>query len=156
MKTRHALSCVVLVVACNAEPTDDTQPTPSELSVAETERIQDAARLADAVFIGEVVRIEHQMSEEDPDGQAMPFTVVTWSVEDGVKGVDTDAIYSARFLGGPTPDGKTLSVSEIPEFDMGDRDLLFITGNGDLGCPLVGGEQGRVPVQSDEARSEER
>jgi hypothetical protein len=104
----------------------------------------DSATRADAVFVGEVTRIAHQVSNPDASGLRLPFTLVTWRVDDGIKGTAGQS-YTARFLGGPLGD-RTLDVPEIPTFAVGDRDLLFVRDNGSVGCPLVDGAHGRVRI----------
>ncbi|PRP96105.1 hypothetical protein [Enhygromyxa salina] len=161
LRANPALRALTLAIAttcfaCESEPVDDAPPsaelvvTPgeTELTNLEVEAVHEYAARAEAVFIGEVTGIDYQLSDPDEDGAQLPFTVITWSVEDGIKGVATGRQYAARFLGGPVPDGKVLTVSEIPVFELGDRDLLFIEGNGERGCPLVGGNQGRVQLLS--------
>ncbi|HMV68044.1 MAG TPA: hypothetical protein PKA64_14450 [Myxococcota bacterium] len=37
----------------------------------------------------------------------------------------------------------------MPKFDLGDRDVLFVTHNGEWACPLVGGANGRLRVIGD-------
>ncbi len=56
-----------------------------------------------------------------------------------------------RFLGGVSEDGATtLQASGIPEFAVGDQDLLFVAdGNGRERCPLVDCESGRLRVVGD-------
>lgn len=123
--------------------------SPAAATAAVTERdaavALDLATRADAVFAGEVVAIEYQVSEPDEDGRRLPFTYVTWYVEEGIKGVESGQAFTARFLGGPMDD-RSLVVTEYPHFQMGDRDLLFVANNGEVGCPLVAGAHGRIPV----------
>jgi hypothetical protein len=107
---------------------------------------------ADAVFVGEVRRIAHAMSRATATDPALPFTFVTWQVETGLRGVDDGAELTLRFLGGPMPDGRELIGAEMPTFQVGDRDLVFATRNGEVGCPLVDGADGRLQLlRADEA-----
>lgn len=140
---------------CEAEPDLDDSHVTTELVMtsgsdvvtdADREAAHELAALADAVFIGEVVAIDYQMSEPDESGVRLPFTVVTWEIEDGIKGVETGSRHAVRFLGGPLDGDKLLEVSEIPQFEIGDRDMLFVARNGEVGCPLVGGAEGRVQL----------
>ena len=138
-----------LFLACDPGPDDPADeadelvisadtPTRDELVI-----VQEAATRADLVFVGEVVDIDYVVSEPDVNGLRLPFTIVTWSIEDAVKGVSDETTYAARFLGGPMDD-KWMEVTEIPEFGVGDRDLLFLTADATIGCPLVDGARGRV------------
>lgn len=108
---------------------------------------------AEAVFTGQVTNISHALSEPDPDGVRLPFTLVTWEVDDAIKGVSSRQSYTARFLGGPLGDA-ILEVSEIPEFDVGDVDMVFIADNGRSGCPLVGGAEGRLQIERASGRAD--
>lgn len=153
-----ALVLAATALGCDAEPVDDArEATPplrfqagsDDVTATDLDTANELAEQADAVFVGEVVELSHQLSQPDADGQRLPFTVVTWQVEDGIKGVRSASRYSARFLGGPLGD-KELWVSEIPSFEVGDRDLVFVAGNGEAGCPLVGGAEGRVQLEPGE------
>jgi len=139
------------LTGCEADPVHDSVepvslssprdvPTASDLATAHA-----YAERAETVFVGRVETVGYQLSMPDTDGLRLPFTVVTWRIDDGIKGV-ASATYSARFVGGPMADGRFLSVSEIPEFEVGDHDLLFVEGNGELGCPLVECAHGRVQI----------
>ncbi|NVB39208.1 hypothetical protein G6O69_15300 [Pseudenhygromyxa sp. WMMC2535] len=146
-----------LAPACEAEPGPDgagpgaslelaPEPGAEQAGAADVLAAQTLASEADAVFIGRVVSITHQLSSPDEHGQRLPFTVVTWEIEDELKGLDGEPEYAARFLGGPLTDGKVLQIAEIPTFELGDRDLIFAAGNGERGCPLVEGAKGRVQL----------
>jgi len=163
---RKLLTALVssLILSAGAEGTlaGDHMAAPEDDQITEQatrpSRFQEASELdltttrafaaeADAVFVGEVIDIFHQVSEPDSNGVRLPFTLVTFNVEAGVKGLASGQTYTARFLGGPLGE-QVLTVSEIPVFERGDRDLLFIKGNGNRGCPLVEGAHGRVQLDS--------
>ena len=55
-----------------------------------------------------------------------------------------------EFLGGRIG-GRSMIVTDQPEFVPGDHDLLFVTGNGRQVCPLVSMMYGRYPVVTDPA-----
>lgn len=141
---------------------DGAAPPPSETTTTTTAASPlDAAALiargqrADAVFVGEVRRIAYAMSRGTATDPAVPFTFVTWRVETGLRGVDDGAELTLRFLGGPMPDGRELTSAEMPTFQIGDRDLVFSTRNGEVGCPLVDGADGRLQLlRADEAADE--
>jgi hypothetical protein len=68
-----------------------------------------------------------------------------------------DAVYhgsassttSIDIVGG-TIDNETLTVSDTPTFNIGDRDVLFIAGNQLRGNPIVGATAGRFRVVRNE------
>lgn len=83
--------------------------------------------------------------------RGMPFTEVVYSVAAVLKGqTDADQKLSLRFLGGPAPNGLTLSVSGMPVFEVDDRVVLFSARNGkEMICPLVGWWQGVYRFRDD-------
>ncbi len=110
------------------------------------ERFDFAARaeVADAVFVGDVERIEYRRSRPDSRGGTLPFTFVTWRAERAWKGVVAGELVTARFVGGVSPEGYASVVSEVPLFQEGDRDVIFLDQNGLAGCPLLGCAAGRL------------
>lgn len=101
---------------------------------------------ARAVFVGEVVSIEHRLSQPDAGGRAVPFHFVTWRVERAVRGVEAGSTWTGRFAGGSFGDGRTLWVSEVPEFEVGQR-ALVLANDGDAGsCALAGCRDGLLVI----------
>ena len=58
-----------------------------------------------------------------------------------------------RMLGG-TVDGRTMRVTDAPEFKVGDRSVLFVENNGSQFIPLVGIQHGSFRVQKDQSGRE--
>ena len=108
--------------------------------------VDDRFALADGVFLGKVVGIEYRMSEGTPAANPLPFTFVTWQVERAWKGTSRGEYVTARLLGGPTPDGRVLAVSEQPTFQDDDRDVIFLDSQSDGASPVLGGEAGRYRI----------
>ncbi len=109
--------------------------------------LMEMASRADAVVVGEVVRIAHRLSQEDgAQHRSLPHTFVTFRVEGAAFGAQAGDLLTLRFVGGPDGRGRALVASETPWFRVGDTDLLFVAGNGTSPCPLVGGAQGRFRV----------
>jgi hypothetical protein len=78
-----------------------------------------------------------------------PVTLVTVSDLTVLKG-DAGSSITLEFYGGV--DGKyEIRVPDMPTFEPGERVVLFIAGNGENVCPLVGVWQGSFRVQYDEA-----
>ena len=143
----RCLFVLVAVVGCaRVEPAGEpTVASPVE-SVSDSATLVDRAQRADAVFAGEVRRIEHAMSQAQSDDHALPFTFVTWRVDVAMRGVRAGQEFTARFLGGPLPGGGALDVTEMPRFAVGQRDIVFVRRNGEIGCPLVDGALGRIQL----------
>jgi hypothetical protein len=103
---------------------------------------------AELVFEGTVTKIDYALSDgSEAEDAKLPHTFVTYSVAGAVKGraMEQKSI-TLRFLGGPTPDGRIFVVSNSPQFEVGQRDVLFVRGNGTSDCPLVDCNKGRFRV----------
>ena len=93
---------------------------------------------ADVIAFGTVTAIHDTWDDE----LKLPFTQVTFTDLETLKGVVAGPELALRFLGGIAPDGLTLVVPGMPRFAVGDRAAVFSTGNGLRPCPLVGWWQG--------------
>lgn len=98
------------------------------------------------VFEGEVTEVRYKNSAPDqgsPKGQ--PFTFVTYRVITPIRG-QVGNMFTLRFWGGVSTDETYMSVGNIPDFDVGERDVLFVKRNSVLACPLAGCEAGRFRI----------
>ena len=102
---------------------------------------------AEIIAVGSVTAIA---AEWDADREA-PFTLVTFSNLDILKGAAATPL-TLRFLGGPTPDGTILQIAGVPQFTIGERNVLFVAGNDHYAVPLVGIWQGVYRVVFDSTR----
>ena len=93
---------------------------------------------AEVVAAGTVTAINETWDAE----QEAPFTEVTFSELDVVKGQVGGGELTLQFLGGPDPNGYVLVVSGMPQFEVGDRAVVFSAGNGSVVNPIVGSSQG--------------
>ncbi len=105
----------------------------------------DLVHEADVITVGTVTDIREQW---DPVRKA-PFTLVTFSNLDVLKGNTRESDLTLYFLGGHTPDGKILRVDGVPQFRPGERSVVFCTANQRDFCPLVGIWQGVYRVTFD-------
>lgn len=71
-------------------------------------------------------------------------TYVTLTVLKQIKGVSPETI-ELRLLGGKIGN-EGMIVEGVPEFQIGDVDVLFVENNGSQYCPLVAVMHGRYPV----------
>ena len=78
-----------------------------------------------------------------PQGRAI-FTKVELQVLETITGTPL------QLLGG-TVDGVTMRVEGVPQFHVGDEDILFVQNNGTQFYPLVGIMNGKYPVKHDAA-----
>ena len=103
---------------------------------------------AQVVFLGEVADKRPRWADESL-GRAI-MTDVTFRVEDVFKG-DAPRHLVLEFLGGAI-DGYELRVSEMIDFAIGDRSVLFLESREQRPSPLVGMNYGRFAVTRDELR----
>ncbi|MFA5908551.1 MAG: hypothetical protein WC815_07235 [Vicinamibacterales bacterium] len=75
------------------------------------------------------------------------ITKVTIEVEQSLKG-SAPRTLTVDVLGGTIGD-ETLRVSHVPEFRVGDRDVLFLNNAPHAVSPLVGSDQGRFRVMNE-------
>lgn len=100
---------------------------------------------AEQIVVGTVVDVS-----EGVDGSGRPATFVTLSDLEVLKG-DAAATVTVRLYGGRVGD-RGVYVPDMPRFTVGERNVLFVAGNGRDVCPLVGVWQGRFHVRTDTAR----
>ncbi|TQV89425.1 hypothetical protein [Aliikangiella coralliicola] len=96
---------------------------------------------ADLVIQGKVVDISYKDSAE-----GLPHTFVTYKVDELISGATGQKEITLRFIGGQKKEGhviRYLSVSDVPEFEQGESDVLFISKNNQAICPLVSCSKGR-------------
>ena len=77
------------------------------------------------------------------------ITTVTLQVEQTLKG-SAPRTLSIEVMGGTLGD-ETLHVSHVPEFKVGDRDVLFLNNAPHAVSPVVGSDQGRFRVITESA-----
>lgn len=100
---------------------------------------------ADCIVRGTVMAIAVR-SVDTPRGP-VPRTFVTLNVEECLKG-SAPREFTLTLAGG-TLGGKSTMIAGMPQFQIGDREILFVQGNGRLFCPLVGFFHGRYRVLTD-------
>jgi hypothetical protein len=97
---------------------------------------------AEQIVVGTVTAVGTQL-----DDSGVPWTLVTLSDLTVLKG-EAGPNLVLRFYGGAAGD-VVLHVPDMPSFTVGERDLVFVAGNGKTVCPLVGVSQGRFHVRVD-------
>lgn len=103
----------------------------------------DMAASADLVFRGTVVEVDYRDSEATGNQPSLPHTFVTFSVQEVLAGQADGEMLTLRFLGGVNQNGQVMYVDGVPTFDLGDEDVVFVSGNGEAECPLVECSGGR-------------
>ncbi|MCB1885723.1 MAG: hypothetical protein KDG89_17335 [Geminicoccaceae bacterium] len=116
--------------------------------VIDLERLVDEA---DAVVVGTVSSIDYALSAPGGNGEGpLPHTLVTFDLDETLVGSYRQPTLTLRLLGGLYPDGGGLLGVDMPFFEKGGRDVLFIEGNTVKGCPLVDCAGGRLGIVGDE------
>jgi hypothetical protein len=131
-----ALLCGLAIVAAAgpASSTTVSEPTFDELVLR-----------AESVVVGRVVSTRSAWVDSR-SGRSI-VTDVTVAIEQTIKGPEY-AQRSYQFLGGTVGDD-TLRVDGMPQFAVGDRDVLFINEAGQPASPLVGFMYGRFRIMRD-------
>ncbi len=106
---------------------------------------------AEVIAIGTVSAIATEWNAE----KEAPFTLVTFSDLDVLKGDESQTEITLHFLGGPTPDGLVMQIAGVPQFSLGERTVIFCQGNQHQAVPLVGMWQGVYRVMFDAERGTE-
>ena len=131
--------CVTLVaLLCFAQTVSTTTVLPPTFD----ELLAEAATIVRA----EVVDVRSDWRDRRP-GSGPIVTFVTVRVQQTLKGGSSTQML-LEFLGGTVGDS-TLTVAEMPQFRVGDRDILFINDAGRPVSPIVGFFVGRFPIRVD-------
>ena len=138
---------------------DYVDPTPVPAGAepwGDMNNLRNLALQADLVFHGVVIDISYRLSEPSgPEQTRVPFTFITYWVERVVLGQPAGEYVTLRFIGGyDEQSAGFLATSITPEIEVGDEDILFVTGNNQSICPLVGNFQGRLRVVDNKVYSE--
>ena len=138
--TRGRIATAVAAVVAIAAAADATTLD----RVTATDRLTKADLVVETTVTG----IEYRRSiARDADEVELPHAFVTFRVEHVFHGEANPAeSITLRFEGGPDGRGRALKVHGVPDFEIGDHDVLFVKDNGAEICPLVGWEQGRLRV----------
>lgn len=151
---RAQLLAIALAVLALAQPTAHAttylEQTPEEMTLA-----------ADLIFIGTVTAVNVALES------GTPWTSVTFDVEDllldraSTSGSDEESDeerrseVTLRFLGGATAGGERLTVSGVPRYVEGQRELVFAYDEEGLASPIVGVRQGSWTLSVQGARDED-
>ena len=111
----------------------------------------DLVHKAEIIAVGTVTGINNHWDA----ARRAPFTVVTFSNLNVLKGTGVGNTLSLYFLGGITPKGHTISVHGVPRFSIGEKNVVFCAGNRRNFSPLVGVWQGRLRIAFDAQRQVE-
>jgi hypothetical protein len=106
---------------------------------------QEIVTTAESAFLGEVVSRRSDWNV-GPHGRSI-FTLVTFKVERVLKGQLGPQV-QLRFRGGQIG-SLVMRVAGMPQFNVGDRDVLFLSAERNTVSPLVGFSYGRFHIMRD-------
>ena len=135
---------MVLTVALSFPLLSQTARATTVIGQSFSSLVQDA----EVIAIGTVSDIEAEWNVE----KEAPFTLVTFSDLEILKGDESQTEITLHFLGGPTPDGLIMQIAGVPQFTPGERTVIFCKGNQHYAVPLVGMWQGVYRVVFDAER----
>jgi hypothetical protein len=103
---------------------------------------------SDIIFSGKVINIESHVVENDR--AKIPYTFVTVSVQDKIKGDIRGDVYTIKLLGGKIQGtGYELRVGDMPTFKQGQEVFLFLKKGENSHSPVVGFSQGKFTIKTD-------
>lgn len=108
-------------------------------------RLVAMVKQAPLVFLGRVEKVDYRLARLNKKGR-IPVTYVTYGIEKVVRGKTKEKNIVMRFMGGTDGMGHFLSISNVPRFQKNDRDILFVSSNGEKSCPLVNCQDGRFRI----------
>ena len=138
MRRLLGVACVTAVLLCASTATPTTL-----LPLSFNEIVAGA----ETVFLGQTVSLRSEWSLE-PHGKSI-VTFVTFNVERVLKGQAGSQV-ELRFRGGHIGH-QVLRIQGMPQFAVGDRDVLFVSSQRNAVSPLVGFSYGRFRVVRDPA-----
>ena len=103
---------------------------------------------AEVIAVGTVTAVEPEWDAQTET----PWTLVTFSDLEVLKGEVAGPTLTLHLIGGPLPDGRVMKLVGTPEFSVGERSVVFSQGNGHQVVPLVGLWQGMYRVVFDAER----
>jgi hypothetical protein len=119
--------------------------TSASATVVRKRSFNDLTRDSQMIAVGRVESVESHPTSD----HLYAYTYVTVGELDVLKGTYREPSIALRMAGGPLGDGRVLHVADIPQFQPGEKVVLFVTGNGRNLCPLVGWGQGLLRVETD-------
>ena len=102
---------------------------------------------ADTILQGTVTDVKPQWTGEGAQRHIVSY--VTFKVEEALKG-QPGANYTIRMFGGEI-DGEGMAIADAPQFNVGDKEIVFIENNGSQVIPLVGMMHGRFHIRQNQA-----
>lgn len=112
----------------------------------EKKSFKDLVLQAEMIAVGRVVSVNSLPTTD----KKFSYTYAVIGELEVLKGNYRQATIQLRMEGGTLGNGKTLVVADMPRFRSGEKVVLFVKGNGNRICPLVGWGQGLLRVVIDQ------
>lgn len=144
-RTQVAAAAATALAVALAAPASAHNPVAAETA-------DDLAQLvgrSSLVVVGEVASVTYRNARNPDGGRPVPHSIVSFRVAQTIRGRAPGEVLVLRFIGGPDGQGGFLQVDGVPLFQPGDRDVLFVAGNGERGCALALCEYGRYRLLGD-------
>ena len=129
----------VLVLAFAAIPLQATSVVPPQFA--------ELVNKSDYVVRGRVKALSYE--DRMSGGRELIFTKIEIEVLEVIAGTPPESVVLVM-LGGKSGD-RELVVAGVPQFKVGDEDILFVQGNGRNFYPLYAVMHGKYPVKRDQA-----
>ncbi|MFC1995016.1 hypothetical protein ACFLVK_01255 [Chloroflexota bacterium] len=130
------------LVSCSSPATPESVSQSSQ-PLMERLTVDELAARADRIVVGEVTDMDY-----DRDGNGNIITLVSLSVTEVVKGTNIEEVVIA-VPGGQLNDVK-MSVEDTPEFQLGERVVVFLRLVDHNVFAVVGGFQGRFSIDEND------
>jgi hypothetical protein len=117
--------------------------TPTQATTIEHESFRELVQKADLIAVARVTSVS---AYPTTDGRHA-YTYTELADLEVLKGAYPDATLTLRNDGGPLGDGRVLAVAGMPQFNPEERVVVFVRGNTERICPLVGWSQGLLHVE---------
>lgn len=113
-----------------------------QIKPTESAFLQNLVQRADLIFKGELIEKSEGLSNE-----GIPYTFVTYQVDQVIAGKYPDQTITLKFVGGTFANGNRLSATNTPEVSVGEQSILMVQKSNDTGCDFVDCEHGRFILQ---------
>jgi hypothetical protein len=117
----------------------------AEATVIQEKTLEDMLIEADLVAIAQVTAVQAFATTN----QQYAYTYVTLGGLDVLQGAYDQPTLTLRTDGGPLGNNQWLRIAGMPQFKLGEKVVVFVKGNTERICPLVGWEQGLLRVVKD-------
>ncbi|WP_028774356.1 hypothetical protein [Shewanella waksmanii] len=137
------LSCgTVLLLSLMAAPNLVSANVNPTVAVVQPSYVDKLVLGSDLIIKGSLIDISEKLSLE-----GIPYTFVTYQIDDTINGRYDDTEITLKFVGGEFENGNRLSATNSPVVTLGEQAILFVQQQKDTGCDFVECEHGRMLIK---------